>query len=203
MIESYKTIKKSYGPLEFKEKGSSFIAYLFFADNKESADIIIEKLRKQHYDATHVCWAYRFGCGEEKEFRYSDDGEPSGTAGLPIFKEIERVELFNVVAAVVRYFGGTKLGTGGLVRAYSSAIRYLLEMVEPEIINIKEQVSFSVPFDFIGGTMHIINITGGVEIFSQDYNENGVLFSLLIPVKKTTLFKESLKEKTAGKIILP
>lgn len=200
MIESYKTIKKSYGPLEFKEKGSSFIAYISPAETKEDAENIIEKLRKQYFDSTHVCWAYRIGNGIEKEFRYSDDGEPNGTAGLPIYKEIERVELFNVVAAVVRYFGGTKLGTGGLVRAYSASLRQLAETVVPEIIRIKHSAAIQIPFDFLGTMMHIINTIEGVEISSQDYLETGVIFNILIPVAKVNHFKELLKDKSAGKI---
>ncbi len=108
------TIRSISGPNEFKEKGSRFISYIYPVSEKERAEEILDESRKKYYDSTHVCFGYRIGAGEEKNLRYSDDGEPSGTAGLPILNELRSRELFNALIVVIRYYGGTKLGTGAL-----------------------------------------------------------------------------------------
>ena len=97
MIEQFKTIFKSTQPIEIKEKNSRFISQCFPVSTKDEAEETVKKLWKEHYDCTHICFAYLLGEGEISVFRYSDDGEPSGTAGLPIYNEILRKELFNVL----------------------------------------------------------------------------------------------------------
>jgi len=199
MIEQYFTIDKKYGPFDYKEKASKFISYLFPVSSGEDAEKILSSLRKEYYDATHVCFSYRLGRGEEEYFRASDDREPSGTAGQPIYQEIVRKELFNVLLAVVRYYGGVKLGKGGLQRAYSFSARQVIESAEIIRVDIKKEVRLSIPFSFIGDMMHIINLLD-ITIVSQDYDSSGVSMHLAVPVGKTMKFRELLTEKSAGRI---
>ena len=120
LSDSFFTIK-SPSEIEIKIKGSKFFGRARQCENIDKAEKIIEEFRKKYYDATHNCFAYRVGFGKEIKFRYSDDGEPSGTAGKPIYDQIEGKNLTNLIVVVTRYYGGTKLGTGGLTHAYSDS----------------------------------------------------------------------------------
>ena len=120
LSDSFFTIK-SPSEIEIKIKGSKFFGRARQCENIDEAEKIIEEFRKKYYDATHNCFAYRVGLGKEIKFRYSDDGEPSGTAGKPIYDQIEGKNLTNLIVVVTRYYGGTKLGTGGLTHAYSDS----------------------------------------------------------------------------------
>jgi len=117
-FKPYKTVEK-YGESEFVEKKSSFLSFVHPVDNEKDAIEIIEKARKKYYDSTHVVYAYKIS--ENNISRFSDDGEPQGTAGIPVLDVITKNNLENVLIIVVRYFGGTLLGAGGLVRAYSKS----------------------------------------------------------------------------------
>jgi len=110
----------------YKEKGSKFIAIAMPVKSTDEVREQLEKLRREFHDARHHCYAYRLG-EEPFEFRYQDDGEPSGTAGKPIFGQIQSFELTNVLIVVIRYFGGIKLGTGGLIQAYRAAAKDAVE----------------------------------------------------------------------------
>ena len=112
---------------EIKVKGSRFIAESFLADTLEAALVKLDSVRKREFQATHHCYAYVLGMTLAPQFKYSDDGEPSGTAGRPIYDLIVGRSLTNLLVVVTRYFGGTKLGAGGLVHAYSDAARAVLE----------------------------------------------------------------------------
>lgn len=119
MQGTYKTILKSSEGI-YKEKGSKFLSFIVPVNDVDEIKQILEKFRKEYFDARHVCYAYMLG--EERDtFRANDDGEPSGTAGKPILGQINSFELTNVLVVVVRYFGGVLLGTGGLVTAYKEA----------------------------------------------------------------------------------
>ncbi len=199
VIESFFTIDNAFGPEEFKEKGSRFISYVYPVDSKETADTVIASLRKKYYDSTHVCFAYRLGNGKEDYFRYNDDGEPSGTAGLPIYNEIKSKAYFNVLAAVVRYYGGTKLGTGGLTRAYGQAAKNVLEVSNTVTIHIKKRVSVSFPFDFTGEIMQVVN-RFHLDIVKQDYSADGIHMQLDIPVTKVKEVEHQITNRSAGKL---
>ena len=134
MIEQFKTVK-SISTGEFKDRGSKFIAYCYPFQNVNKLKEILLEVRKKHPKASHYCFAYRVGF-EGNNFRYNDDGEPSGTAGRPILGAIDRSELINLLIIVVRYFGGTKLGTSGLINAYRKSA---LEAIQNGNI-IEEQV---------------------------------------------------------------
>lgn len=113
---------------EFKDRGSKFLAYAYPLTSKEQVKEYIAQLKKEHAQAVHHCFAYRLGM-DKTEFRVSDDGEPSGTAGRPILRQIDSRQLTNVLIIVVRYFGGTLLGVPGLINAYKSAAALALQMV--------------------------------------------------------------------------
>ncbi|WP_445385239.1 IMPACT family protein [Robiginitalea sp. IMCC44478] len=118
--KSYRTLKKPSGPCLFKEQKSRFIGLAYPADSIEKTKSILEDLKKSYRDASHICYAYRIGWNPT-EVRANDDGEPTYSAGAPILGQIESHELFNVMVCVVRYYGGVKLGVGGLIQAYKRA----------------------------------------------------------------------------------
>ncbi len=201
IIESFSTIDKEYGPEEIKEKGSRFISYLYPIKTKEVADSIIAELRKKYHDSTHVCFAYRLGNGEEDYFRYNDDGEPSGTAGIPIYNEIKSKEYFNNLVAVIRYYGGTKLGTGGLTRAYGQAAKKVLDGSKRVTIHVKQKVSIFFPYDFTGEMMQVVN-RFNICIVNQDYSADGVQMQLEVPVAKLDDVSKQVIDRSNGKIKL-
>ena len=200
MIESFNTVPESTGPFEIKEKGSRFISQCFSVRSKEAAEDIIKKLWKEHYNCTHICYAYLIGEGKIELFRYNDDGEPSGTAGLPIYNEILRKELFNVLVTSVRYYGGVNLGTGGLARTYGLSARTVLDNVSPVLVEIKSSVTIEVPYDLTGLAMNTINRTSKIEIISKSYSDSGAVISVNVPVASVEKFKSDIIEKSAGKI---
>ena len=143
-MEIYHTIYKG-GNGEIVEKKSRFIAEVHPVTSEEEAMEILEQTRKQYWDARHHCWAYIIGRNPAAE-RMSDDGEPAGTAGKPILEVIRGRELTNVLVIVTRYFGGIKLGAGGLVRAYSKSV---LEAIEAsEIIEVEYYDVYNITFDY-------------------------------------------------------
>lgn len=140
----FKTVKK-VGEGLYKEKGSKFLGFAFPCSSEEEAKNKLIQLRKEHHLAVHVCYAFRFG-GDKKQFRASDDGEPSNSAGPPILGQIQSFDLTNVLVAVVRYYGGTNLGVGGLINAYRTAAKKAIE--NSEIINDEEQIKIQVSFTY-------------------------------------------------------
>lgn len=138
----YKSVKESHSE-EIKVKGSRFIAEAHPVQDESEVETVITEIRKRAYNATHHCTAYRLGL-EGNQFRYNDDGEPSGTAGPPILRQIDARALTNTLVVVTRYFGGTKLGTGGLIRAYGEAASCVLDActVEEHIIRVSLRIRF-------------------------------------------------------------
>jgi uncharacterized YigZ family protein len=142
--ENFKTI---LAPAEglYKEKGSRFIAYAFPVSNEQQIREITARLKKEHHSARHHCFAWRIGC-ENKLFRVNDDGEPSGTAGRPIFGQIKHNELTDILIIVVRYFGGILLGTSGLTNAYKQAAADVLS--NTMIVEKISETAIEVNFDY-------------------------------------------------------
>ena len=143
-ILSYKTLD---GPTEaqYRVLGSRHLAYTFPVNSEEQIKEHIDRLWKEHHNATHVCYAWRLGY-EKKRYRINDDGEPGGTAGKPIYGQIQSFDLTNVLVAVVRYFGGTKLGTGGLIDAYKTASKLAIE--QASIIEKPVMDHFKIKFGY-------------------------------------------------------
>lgn len=125
MISSYKTVEKEFAEASFTEKKSEFIGYAARVETEEAAKSFIERIRRKHSDATHNCYAYLLK--DSGLSRFSDDGEPGGTAGMPILEVVKREGVCDVCIVVTRYFGGILLGAGGLVRAYAKGAKMALD----------------------------------------------------------------------------
>ncbi len=153
--DTYKTINKPSEETVFKDKGSKFIAYAYPLQHKSQVKIIIANLKKEHHKARHWCYAWQIGV-EDIKFRVNDDGEPNNSAGQPIYGQILSKDLTNVLVVVVRYFGGTKLGVGGLVNAYKTATQMTLEAstVVTKTVNIYLELIFG--YQYMNSVMRII-----------------------------------------------
>lgn len=197
MGDTYKTITGVAEGL-FTEKRSKFIAYAVPVRTVEEVKEQVEKFRKQYYDARHVCWAYMLG-HERKNFRANDDGEPSGTAGKPILGQINSNELTNILVVVIRYFGGIKLGTGGLIVAYKAAAAEVLAAaaVEERTVDIDVKVIYEYPF--MNGVMRIIKEMN-VEIVSQSF-EMDCEMTLRIRMNDVAMLKERLLKVDSLRIL--
>ncbi len=143
--DTYTTIAQATEEILFKEKSSKFFGYAFPIQSEEEVKPIIEQLRKLHPHAVHYCYAYQIGT-EKISYRANDDGEPSNTAGAPIYGQIQSFGLTNVLLVVVRIFGGIKLGVGGLITAYKTTAQLVLE--ETEIIEKTIDIHFLISFDY-------------------------------------------------------
>jgi len=143
-VSVFKTVKK-VGEGLYKEKGSKFLGFAFPCSSEEEARNKLIQLRKEHHLAVHVCYAFRFG-SDKKLYRASDDGEPSNSAGPPILGQIQSFDLTNVLVAVVRYYGGTNLGVGGLINAYRTAAKEAIE--NAEIIDEEERIEIQISFSY-------------------------------------------------------
>ena len=154
MTDSYITISTP-GEAIYKERGSKFLAFAFHVESEDEADVIRKDFKKKYYDATHVVYAFRIGA-EGEQFRAADDGEPSGSSGLPVLNTIKSKNITNVIVLVVRYFGGTKLGIPGLIDAYSQAAAMALDAAEPEERLVTETINVVVPYSQMNYVMRIV-----------------------------------------------
>lgn len=145
MLHEYKTIEKPVENTLLKEKGSKFIGFAFPVNNEAELKNALEKIRTEHPKATHHCYAFRMGLNGEN-YRANDDGEPSGSAGLPIYNQLLANEITNVLVISVRYYGGTKLGVSGLVKAYKESAKITLE--EAQIITKELETEIEIQFQF-------------------------------------------------------
>lgn len=189
---------KSKSRLEDKVKDSRFIATAAPVNGEDEAAAFISEIKKEFHDASHNCSAWRIGHGEKLKYKFNDDGEPSGTAGRPILKALENRKLSNICVVVTRYFGGTKLGTGGLARAYGQITAELLKKCEVEKKYPTATIKFSAGFDFVG-VIHNVLDNFKVELKDSQYGDD-VLF--IVEVRKTDFaaFKEKLTEATNGQV---
>ncbi|MEZ4874555.1 MAG: YigZ family protein [Flavobacteriaceae bacterium] len=143
--DTYKTIVKASQEVLFKDRGSKFLGYAFPVTSEETIKEHLETLKKQHYNARHWCYAWQLG-KQYEQYRVNDDGEPSHSAGTPIYGQLQSFEVTNTLVVVVRYFGGTKLGVGGLIQAYKTAAQMALEASEIVVKTINEE--FILVFDY-------------------------------------------------------
>lgn len=143
--DTYKTIASPSEPFLLKEKSSKFFGYAYPVENEEQIKLILEDLRKNNNGAVHFCYAYQLGA-EKISYRANDDGEPNNSAGMPIYGQIQSFGVTNILIVVVRYFGGIKLGVGGLITAYKTVAQMCLE--ECEIVEKTIDVHFLVSFDY-------------------------------------------------------
>jgi uncharacterized YigZ family protein len=145
-VDDYKILAEP-GIAQTRVLGSRFLGSALPAASADQALTFLEDERKRRHDATHWCWAYRLGVGEDRTERSADAGEPHGTAGLPILREIQKRELTNCLVIVTRYFGGTKLGTGGLVRAYGDCAGLALDAAPVRVCTVRAELWVECPFD--------------------------------------------------------
>lgn len=183
----------NYCESEYKEKGSRFLALAFPVQTEEEALTILERIKKKYYDASHHCYAYKLSNNKSK---YSDAGEPSGTAGIRILNAIEHFDLLNTLVIVVRYFGGIKLGAGGLGRAYYNSAFNVLN--NASIINKKlyQKIFIKTEFQFAQKIYHIMNDCDS-KILSVDYTDK-VNFECLITPEDIQKIISQLNDDTNG-----
>jgi uncharacterized YigZ family protein len=184
-IDTYKTIA---APSEgiYKEKGSKFLAFAFPINSKEQAEEHIALLRKKYFDARHHCYAWRLN---NNIFRTSDDGEPGGTAGKPIYGQILSTEVTNILIVVVRYFGGILLGTGGLTKAYKQAAREAIQNATIIEDVITENIQITFPYEKTSAVMKILK-ENSITPTKPSYNESGICtMSIQVRLKDTEKIK--------------
>ena len=143
--DTYRTIDQASNEILFKEKNSKFFGYAFPISTEDDVKIHIEQLRKKHPNAGHFCYAYQIGT-DSVNYRVNDDGEPSNSAGMPIYGQIQSFSVTNILIVVVRFFGGTKLGVGGLISAYKNTAQ--LALVSCEIVEKTINLGFKLSFDY-------------------------------------------------------
>lgn len=169
MKDEYRSIRKeSMG--QFKDRGSKFIAIAIPVFSVESIKEVLDRIKKQYHDARHHCYAYKLGIGDDN-WRVHDDGEPSGTAGNPILGQIRSYDLTNIMIVVVRYFGGTLLGKGGLINAYRNAARAALEKAEIIVKTLNYTYVLQFPYSALNKVMKIIkeeNLQQSDQVFELD-----------------------------------
>lgn len=170
MKDTYQTLAAPAPEILYKEKNSKFYGYAFPVTSEEEIKIHLEQLRKQHHGAVHFCYAFQLGT-DTIYYRANDDGEPSNSAGMPIYGQIQSFGLTNVLVIVVRFFGGVKLGVGGLISAYRTAAQMVLQ--EAEIVEKTIDIYYKVSFDYknMNKVMRIIK-ENNLEIVAQRMNES-------------------------------
>jgi uncharacterized YigZ family protein len=184
----YKTIAESVENILLKEKGSKFIGFAFPVNNDAELKNALEKIRAEHPKATHHCYAFRMGLNGEN-YRANDDGEPSGSAGLPIYNQLLAHEITNVLVISVRYYGGTKLGVSGLVKTYKESAKITLD--EAQIITKELETEIEIQFNFNQqNTIFTLLSKYDAKVLNFDANENCIVTASLKLVQK-----ESISEK--------
>ena len=194
MVKRYKTIAEK-ARIEMNEKRSRFIATVRSVENQEEMDAFLDELRKEYWNASHHCYAYQIGKRSEIQ-RFSDDGEPQGTAGKPILEVLKGEDLKNTAIIVTRYFGGTELGTGGLVRAYGkSAKEGVLAAGIVECI-LMRRYKLTVPYTLVGKVEYLLNENGYI-IEGANYTED-VRLNVLVEEDSGKDFKNQITELTSA-----
>lgn len=193
-MEEY-LVPTGFGEDEFVEKKSRFIGRAWLVESEEEALQKIQEMKKQHYDATHNCWAYIIRDGA---VRFSDDGEPGGTAGMPMLQVLQREGLFNVVCVVTRYFGGILLGAGGLVRAYTKGAKLAVDAAGKSMKRVWTVLYIPCPYSFYERVKLETENFGGI-IRKTDFGAE-VELEVLFPEAQADPFLEKLTDMTSGTV---
>ncbi|MBO4291655.1 MAG: YigZ family protein [Lachnospiraceae bacterium] len=189
----------SDGQGEYEEKKSRFIATVRRCGSEEEATAFIEEMKKKYWDARHNCSAFCIGSRGELT-RCSDDGEPSGTAGRPMLEVLLGAGLRNVAVVVTRYFGGVLLGTGGLVRAYTQAVKEGIAACETGVMRPGIELRIQTDYNGIGKILYLLG-QKGIEPLESEYGEK-VMLRILLPREEENAFREEVTEATAGRAVL-
>ncbi len=168
--DSYRTLLKPSKGEVYKEKNSKFLGYAFPVTSKEGVKLHLEELKKEHYSARHWCYAYQIGT-ETVQYRANDDGEPNNSAGMPIYGQIQSFELTNILVVVIRYYGGAKLGVGGLINAYRTAAQQTLENAKVIEKTIDKHFQLKFDYKYMSKVMRILK-ENQVEISKQTLEHN-------------------------------
>ncbi|MDP4152644.1 MAG: YigZ family protein [Bacillota bacterium] len=192
----YKTVKKE-ASAAFIERRSEFIGYIKPVQTEEEAVSFINEIRSRHHDATHNVYAYIIRYNNIR--RYSDDGEPQGTAGMPVLDVLQKEGLTDVVIVVTRYFGGILLGGGGLVRAYSRGAKVAVDAAGIALMKKAFRAEIEVPYAFFSSLQREIAKHGG-SIENTEFTDN-VLIKFLIPIDELEKFNISIKDTSSGQYV--
>ncbi|MDX1469984.1 MAG: YigZ family protein [Flavobacteriaceae bacterium] len=180
--DQYKTLKKPSKQVLFKDRNSKFYGQAFPVQKEKEVKLILEELKNQHPTANHHCYAFKLGIEERNLiYRSNDDGEPNNSAGKPILGQIEGFGLTNVIVVVVRYFGGTKLGVGGLIQAYKNTAQLTLEQSEIVTRTIMVQLKLRFDYDLMNDIMKLIR-EENLNIIS---NDSGLKCNLIISFRQS------------------
>ena len=188
MAEKYFTIDKSVESI-YKEKGSKFLSFLYPVSSVDDVKEYLTQLKKKYYDATHHCYAYIIGYDKET-FRMNDDGEPSSTAGKPIYGQLQSNDLTNVLLVVVRYFGGTKLGVSGLIKAYKESSAECIALAQIVERQVKNKYNIYFAYEDMNVVMNILK-QNNAEQKNQIFDLNCQI-EVLIDKRNTTKFESSI-----------
>ncbi len=194
----YRTITKECRK-ELRIEGSRFIASVYRVVRRTEAEQRVKKIRKEFHDATHNSFAYRVGM-DRLLFRSYDDGEPPGTAGTPILSMIDKHDVTNVLVVVTRYFGGRKLGRGGLARAYATVADSALKESEIAAVSVTREFQLVFPYEFVAGVMQLLS-TVGARVLDAEYSED-VKLKISVPGQKTEDLRRRVIQITRGNIEL-
>ena len=193
-MEEY-LIPTGFGEAEFIEKKSRFIGRIWCVETEEEALARIQEMKKQHYDATHNCWAYIIHGGA---VRFSDDGEPGGTAGMPMLQVLQREGLYNCVCVVTRYFGGILLGAGGLVRAYTKGAKIAVDAAGKSMKRVWSCLYVPCPYTFYERVKLETAAWGGI-IRSTEFGAE-VELEILVPEAQAQPFRDRLIDMSAANV---
>ena len=188
-------VPSGFGEDEFIEKKSRFIGRVWLVESEEEALQRIQQMKKQQYDATHNCWAYIIRDGA---VRFSDDGEPGGTAGMPMLQVLQREGLSNVVCVVTRYFGGILLGAGGLVRAYTKGAKIAVDAAGKSMKRVWTALYVPCPYTYYERVKLEVSAFGGI-VRKTDFGAE-VELELLFPENQAQPFLDALTDLTAGSV---
>ena len=188
-------VPTAFGEDEFYEKKSHFIGRVWPVETEDEALEKIQAMKKQHYDATHNCWAYIIKDGA---VRFSDDGEPGGTAGMPMLQVLQREGLYNIVCVVTRYFGGILLGAGGLVRAYTKGAKIAVDAAGKSMKRVWTVVYLPCPYPFYERVKLLVGEFDGI-IRETEFGAE-VEMELLFPEANVQPFFEKLTDLTSGTV---
>ena len=193
-MDSFKTVK-GYGEDEFVEKKSRFIGRVWPVETEQEALEKIQQMKKQHYDATHNCWAYVLRDGA---MRFSDDGEPGGTAGNPMMQVLQKEQIYNVVCVVTRYFGGVLLGAGGLVRAYTKGAKIAIDAAGKSMKRVWTVLYLPCPYTYYERVKLEVEAFGGIIRDTQFGSE--VELEILLAEGQTQGFLDRITDMTAATV---
>lgn len=196
--DTYRRLK-GHARREIKIKGSRFIGEAWWVQDEAEASACLEEVRKREYNATHHCWAYRLGRTGD-DFRYNDDGEPNGTAGQPILRQIDGRDLTQTLVVVTRYYGGTKLGTGGLIRAYGDAASDALDAGAIVVEVIREPVHIRFAYADTSPAMHTIDLFDAIIETSIYGDETELVVS--VRASQVDAFRNAFVENLSGRGVL-